>query len=346
MARGFEDLHIFFTAPLLHCSFAKHNARGNMRASLSSSSLVKEPVTFHTDFVARQQQPSNINMTVAPLDSETTSSDTSSSDACPDSSTECSSSQALPSLAYKCSLHGFPDQKLSTPPISTSSALSSSDASTPDDTRRLTSSPGAPTNNIHSADSGVSANDNTVYSGKLTSSFSNLTTSLYDLDSGDCKHDSDSSPAKVMTTSFTNLTCNDSGALPGSRPPQSLSSMPDLSEGVFGKRNTGRWSSPGWRGHRASSVSCRAFWARANAVMLYSHKWLNDFVEGPKPQLKGSVIMAGPGLRLVELRDLNTLMFHHWEWVGRKAPPVLHLKTSTFNTYIIFLIRRPDAIPL
>ncbi|KAA0203763.1 hypothetical protein HAZT_HAZT003514 [Hyalella azteca] len=27
MARGFEDLHIFFTAPLLHCSFAKHNAR-------------------------------------------------------------------------------------------------------------------------------------------------------------------------------------------------------------------------------------------------------------------------------------------------------------------------------
>jgi hypothetical protein len=38
-----------------------------------------------------------------------------------------------------------------------------------------------------------------------------------------------------------------------------------------------------------------------------------------------SVIMAGPGIRLVELRDLNTLTFHHWEWLGRKPPPVLHV---------------------
>ena len=37
-----------------------------------------------------------------------------------------------------------------------------------------------------------------------------------------------------------------------------------------------------------------------------------------------SVICASPGVRLVELRDLNTLSFHHWEWLGR-APPVLHV---------------------
>lgn len=31
------------------------------------------------------------------------------------------------------------------------------------------------------------------------------------------------------------------------------------------------------------------------------------------------------GIRVVELRDLHTMAFHHWEFVTRPPPPVLHL---------------------
>ena len=83
-------------------------------------------------------------------------------------------------------------------------------------------------------------------------------------------------------------------------------------------------------------MGCRAYWARVNAVMLATHRWLNHHHLGPsdgaKPQLKGSVLSAPAGVRLVELRDLNTLAFHHWEWMGR-APPLVHVPWAQVNRW-------------
>ncbi|XP_053652519.2 uncharacterized protein [Cherax quadricarinatus] len=66
MARGFEDLHIFFTTTKLTSDYLPQSPRHSsiMRQSMSSS-LIKESVTFTTDFV-RRIPLDNINMTVEP----------------------------------------------------------------------------------------------------------------------------------------------------------------------------------------------------------------------------------------------------------------------------------------
>ncbi|KAK7076653.1 hypothetical protein SK128_005397 [Halocaridina rubra] len=66
MARGFEDLHVFFTTTKLTSDYLPQSPHHSaiMRQSMSSS-LIKESVTFTTDFV-RKIPLDNINMTVEP----------------------------------------------------------------------------------------------------------------------------------------------------------------------------------------------------------------------------------------------------------------------------------------
>ncbi|MPC10826.1 hypothetical protein E2C01_003469 [Portunus trituberculatus] len=54
-------------------------------------------------------------------------------------------------------------------------------------------------------------------------------------------------------------------------------------------------------------------------------RWLNTVTDGEVPELKGSVVCSTPGIRIIELRDLHTMAFHHWEFVTRPPPPVFHL---------------------
>ncbi|XP_076054741.1 uncharacterized protein LOC143033322 isoform X2 [Oratosquilla oratoria] len=75
-----------------------------------------------------------------------------------------------------------------------------------------------------------------------------------------------------------------------------------------------------------SGIKCRAFWARSSALLLAYHKWLNsNSTDGEIPTLKGSVLCSIGGIRVVELRDMQTMAFHHWEYITRPPPPVLHL---------------------
>lgn len=240
-------------------SYLHFTFRGNVRASLSSSSLVKEPLIFRTDFIVRQQQPSNINMTIAPLSQQfqldadaatTTSSDTSSSDAL-DSDGAGGLPQVLRPVAYKCSHSVRAESSLGTrTPPATPGNAESSDTS-PEENRKSCSP------------SLTNVTDDNSTAANLASSFSNLTTSLMEFGSSEGKLNADDN-AKVMTASFTNLSGVQHQTMPGLKPPKSLSSMPDLSMG-----GGGRWV--GGRGSKGS-VSCRAYWARVNAVMLATHK--------------------------------------------------------------------------
>ncbi|CAL4190802.1 unnamed protein product, partial [Meganyctiphanes norvegica] len=70
---------------------------------------------------------------------------------------------------------------------------------------------------------------------------------------------------------------------------------------------------------------CRAVWARSSAVLLSYHRWLNHVSDGQSPELTGSVVTSSAGVRVVELRDMQTMAFHHWEFLQCPPPSVLHL---------------------
>ncbi|XP_063880352.1 uncharacterized protein LOC135111195 [Scylla paramamosain] len=215
MARGFEDLHIFFTTSKLTSDYLPQSPHHSsvMRQSMSSS-LIKESITFTTDFV-RKIPLDNINITVAP-----------------------------------------PKEPLA----------SSGVYSPPVFTRKY---PGK----VFNANSG-SASPLTIEETELSSPTQKST----------CTRSLLSAPSPNIANSLLNNNRNqDDGS------------------------------------------KCRAFWARSSALLLAFHKWLNTVTDGEVPELKGSVVCSTPGIRIIELRDLHTMAFHHWEFVTRPPPPVFHL---------------------
>nr|XP_027217231.1 putative zinc metalloproteinase YIL108W [Penaeus vannamei] len=214
MARGFEDLHVFFTTTKLTSDYLPQSPHHSsvMRQSMSSS-LIKESVTFTTDFV-RRIPLDNINMTVAP----------------PKEPIASSGVYSPPRFTRR-----YPSKTLDS---STGSTLSIEDSLSSSQTHK-----------------------NTCSRPLLNSPLPNLTNSL---------------------------------------------------------ANNNKLQEP-------DGSKCRAFWARSSAVILAFHKWLNIVTDGEAPELKGSVVCSTAGIRVVELRDLHTMAFHHWEFVTRPPPPVLHL---------------------
>ncbi|XP_066978092.1 uncharacterized protein [Macrobrachium rosenbergii] len=213
MARGFEDLHVFFTTTKLTSDYLPQSPHHNaiMRQSMSSS-LIKESVTFTTDFV-RKIPLDNINMTVEPPKEPIASSGVYS------------------------------------PPIFTRRYPNRRDSD---------ASPGSP-----------------VTQESISSQ----------MPKNACSRPLLNAPSPNLSTHFSNN--NKFSEVDGSK--------------------------------------CRAFWARSSAVILAFHKWLNEVTHGEPPELKGSVVCSTAGIRVVELRDLHTMAFHHWEFVTRPPPPVLHL---------------------
>lgn len=84
---------------------------------------------------------------------------------------------------------------------------------------------------------------------------------------------------------------------------------------------------------QSKEVKCRAVWARSNAVLLSYHRWLNHVTDGQPPELKGSVLLSCAGVRVVELRNMRTMAFHHWEFVTCPPPPVLHLQWTKVKNW-------------
>ncbi|KAK3874151.1 hypothetical protein Pcinc_020882 [Petrolisthes cinctipes] len=203
MARGFEDLHVFFTTTKLTSDYLPQSPHHSsiMRQSMSSS-LIKESVTFTTDFV-RKIPLDNINMTVEPLKG----------------------------------------------PLASSGVYSPPSLLSRRNTNRLSNS----------------------------SNMSPLT----------IEESMMSSPSPTQKTACSRTLLN--------------APSPNISSSLL-NNNKNLMENDGSK--------CRAFWARSSAVILAFHK---------------SVVCSTAGIRVVELRDLHTMAFHHWEFVTRPPPPVFHL---------------------
>ena len=218
MARGFEDLHLFFTSTKLKCDYlsqSPHHHKSMMSKSMSSS-LIKDSVTFTTDFV-RKIPTDNINITVEPAKEPIASSIVYS-----------------PSVTTRRCLHSEEqnEQQLEDDDLITSPRFARRNCERVVDSCSYSSSPSSKTSNYF-----ANSHKPNIYSG----------------------------------------------------------------------------------------TKCRAFWARSSAILLAYHKWMNETKSGGKPELKGSVICSTAGIRVVELRDLHTMCFHHWEYIIKPPPPVLHL---------------------
>ncbi|KAB7504743.1 putative zinc metalloproteinase [Armadillidium nasatum] len=257
MSRGFEDFHLYFTVTHVNSGVTSNTQYKNLTKPSIPSSLIKNSMTFTTDFI-RKKSVENISMVVEPLKDRM--------------ATSAVYSPSFSVRNYESSLKHYKSMNNINSPTSPCFEIFEHSCLS-QNIKKVEFAPKSPNPSSES----ISFFKTPIMQFKINSSKS-LSSSTLD-------------------ANFA----NDNNK---------------IIDSFVGKQ-----------------IACRAFWARSNAVILAYHKWINGSPDGAAPELKGSVLRSNYGIRAVELRDSRMMAFHHWEYIEKNPPPIIHLPWAQISKW-------------